>query len=83
MGLIRISLMHAPAGISATKRTAAATCSGCNMRACSSAVGRTARVCSMGVATSPGKMAQARMPLTHSSVLSDCVSAPTACLAAV
>ncbi len=37
----------------------------------------------MGVATSAGQMAQARMPLTHSSMLIVSVIAMTACLLAL
>ncbi|MND09133.1 hypothetical protein D3C83_322290 [compost metagenome] len=57
--------------------------SGRSMRASSAADGGTGRFCMIGVATSPGQMTVPRMPLTHSSMLSDMVSETRPCLVAL
>jgi hypothetical protein len=49
----------------------------------SSSEGRAARVLRISVATSPGEITQARMPLRHSSILSDSVMAIIARLLAL
>ena len=83
VGLMMIWFRHTCAGIATTKWTVSPMSSGCTMRARSSAGIGTGRLSMMSVETSPGQMAQARMPLTHSSMLRFSVSAFTACLAAV
>src|SRR3954454_8722622 len=83
VGLIRISLTQTRGGRLATKAMVRPRSSDCSILACSSALGTTGRCCRMGVATSPGIRQHARRPLTHSSMLKECVSASTACLVVV
>src|ERR1700749_2345237 len=83
VGLIRISFMQTRGGMLATKAMVRPRSSGCSILACSSSLGTTGRSFRIGVATSPGDRQQARRPLTHSSMLKECVSASTACLVVV
>src|SRR5215470_8361485 len=83
VGLIRISLMQTRGGRLAMKAMVRPQSSGCSILACSASLGGTGRDLRMGVATSPGEKQQARRPLTHSSMLKECVSASTACLVVV
>ena len=78
-----ISLTQARAGSVAMNRMVLPRSSACSMRARSCGGGGTGRFSRIGVATSPGRIEVARMPLAPSSMLRDSVSATTACLVAL
>ena len=69
------SLMHVRGGIIATNRIACPMSSTCTIPARRSSDGGIGRLSRIGVATSPGRIEHARIPLRHSSMLIDSVSA--------
>src|SRR4051794_2672122 len=75
-----ISLMQTCGGCAATQRMVSPRSAGCSMRLRSSAEGGIGRRSMIGVATSAGQMAHARMLLMHSSMLMVSVSEITAAL---
>ena len=83
MGEITKSLIQVRGGIWARNKIAWPMSSACTMRSRLAWEGGTGRLFRMGVATSPGSSELARMPLMHSSMLIDSVSASTALLVAL
>src|SRR5690348_5998639 len=80
VGLMMISLMHTCGGCAATQRMVSPRSAGCSIFLRSSGEGGIGRRSMIGVATSAGQIAQARMLFTHSSMLIVSVSEITAAL---
>src|SRR3954469_16929263 len=75
-----ISLMQTCGGCAATQRMVSPRSAGCSIRLRSSGEGGIGRRSMIGVATSAGQMAHARMLFAHSSMLMVSVSEITAAL---
>ena len=82
VGLITRRGTQARGGSAATKSAAWASSSGCSMEARRSALTGSGRWAKIGVSTSPGQIAQARMPKSTSSSLIEFVRATAPCLEA-
>src|SRR6476646_3331542 len=80
VGLMMISLMQTWSGCSATQRIVSPRSAGCSMRLRSSGEGGIGLRSMIGVATSAGQIAHARMLFAHSSMLMVSVSEITAAL---